>query len=523
MMDDRLKFLLESYGLNYSRVITKNDNVVDLGKYNVIKSVLEYLIKDKKISPRRIENCGGLLFLNPTAIKDNYEFLLKSDLNRSKINYCLHVLSTNPSDLRQTYKYVVENYGLSRLKWIVSILAVPVSYIKEIENLFISYGFKIDDGVLSAAVYTCRPRNKDKLRFDIERVNDILQICRNNNLEPRGNIFHACCSDIVDVINVCKKYDIKPTGTVFQRTGKEIEDIVQLCNNYGINVLENITVFDRTPIELERILKVCKDKKIIPSGVVFQRTPEDIEKIIEIVEERKISLKRNLTIFHRTPDEILDIIDVCLEIGIDASGVVFKRTADEIREIYELCSKKGIDAKGVVFQRSVEEIEEIIKICEDNNISIKGNRDVFGRKPDEVTDILNLCKENKLEASGIIFQKNPESLKKSIEFIKNNYDERFLKRLIVFTDVKHLEKVFSVLNSKNILDTVIDSPSILRLNYNDIMTRMRYLEDNGLDVVTSGKYNSIFGMNDDRMLKKFGVVQKDLNARYQDIVKVKKK
>lgn len=520
---DKLKELLESYGLYYSNAITKNDNVIDLGTYNEINSVLGYLINEKGVNPRRIENCPAILFLNPSVIKENYEFLLKSDLKKSKINYCLHVLSSNPSDLRETYKYVVEKYGLPRLKWIASILAVPVCYIKEIENLFISFGFAIDDGVLSAAVFTCRPRNKDKLRFESEKVKDILQICKNNNIEPKGNIFQSCCADILDVIEVCKKYDIPPTGTVFQRTGQEVEDIVQLCNVYGIDVLENITVFDRTATELEKIFEVCKKKKINPSGVIFQRTPEDIEEIIDICEEKKISLKRNLTIFHRTPDEILDIMDVCLELGLEASGVIFKRTSDEIREIYDFCSKKGIEAKGIIFQRSVEEIEDIVEICENNNISIKGNRDVFSRKPDEVTDILNLCNVNNIEASGVIFQKNPKSLKKSIDFIKENYDERFLKRLIVFTDSKHLEKVFPLLSEKKILDTVINSPSILRLNYEDIVTRMMYLEENGLDIVTGDRYNSIFGMNDTRMMKKFGVVQKDLDAMYLNKVKVKKK
>ena len=39
-----LKELLTSYGIDYTKVITKNDNVIEYGEYREIKGVLDYLI-----------------------------------------------------------------------------------------------------------------------------------------------------------------------------------------------------------------------------------------------------------------------------------------------------------------------------------------------------------------------------------------------------------------------------------------------------------------------------------------------
>ena len=73
--------------------------------------------------------------LNVDVIKENVNFLRTKEIKFSNIETCLHVLSTNPYDLKQTYEYVVENYGIESLNKITSILRVKKSRIKEIEKI----------------------------------------------------------------------------------------------------------------------------------------------------------------------------------------------------------------------------------------------------------------------------------------------------------------------------------------------------------------------------------------------------
>jgi len=103
----------------------------------------------------------------------------------------------------------------------------------------------------------------------------------------------------------------------------------------------------------------------------------------------------------------------------------------------------------------------------------------------------------------------------NINTIKENYDDGFLKSTIVITSPEHLQKVFELLKEKNTLSIVKESPSILRLKYKEITTRMAFLEENNLPLVTeSYKFNSIFGMNNARLKKNYNITQEDLNEKY---------
>ena len=102
--------LLSKYGVDASKVVGKNSNVLTYGEYQEIKRVLEFLVNECGISPRNIEKCPSVLFYGPQYVKENYEFLKNSNVNLSNVETTLHILCTNPSDLKETYKYILENY-----------------------------------------------------------------------------------------------------------------------------------------------------------------------------------------------------------------------------------------------------------------------------------------------------------------------------------------------------------------------------------------------------------------------------
>ena len=418
---NELKLLLEKYKIDYQKVIGKNPNVITKSFYESVKYVLEYLVDELKIESKNIEKCPSILYLNVYSIKENYDFLLNSDITISNINSCLHILSTEPNRLRETYYYVLENYGISVLNFTTSILSHRKDYIIEIERTFNKNKIKDKKIIMSACIQ----------KIDSTEIEKIIKVCRENNIEI--------------------------TGSVFLRTSKEIE----------------------------KIIKICKENNIEITGSVFLRTSEEIEEIIK----------------------------VCGENNIEITGSIFKKPAEEIEKIIKVCKDNKIEITGSVFMKPAKEIEEIIKICKDNKIEITSS--VFKKPAKKTEEIIKVCKDNKIEITGSVFLKPAKEIEKTCLFIKENYDERFLKRLIVIRDKDYLEKVFDLLKNYNVLDTVITSSSILGLKYDEIRTRILYLEENDIPICDNAKkFNSIFGMNDTRMKSKYGVTQKNLNERY---------
>ena len=105
-----------------------------------------------KISQNNIEKCPSILYRNVSSIKDNIEFLKREKISFSNIETCLHVLSTDSSQLRTTYKYVVDNYGLESVNRNTSILSVNKDLIVDVENLNITYSDKADNLSLAAGI-----------------------------------------------------------------------------------------------------------------------------------------------------------------------------------------------------------------------------------------------------------------------------------------------------------------------------------------------------------------------------------
>ena len=367
--------LLESYKIDYKKVMT--DKVLDKGEYFGIKHVLEYLVNEVGIFPKNIEKCPSILYLNVNEVRKNYEFLKQQKININDVETCLHVLSTDNKDLKETYYYVLENYGLMTVNRTTSILRCNKDRIIDIEK----YGLS-KDVTISASI-------------------------------SRRTIY-----EIEEIIKICKKYNIEITGTVFRQSAGEIEKIIEICKKYNIEI----------------------------TGSVFYKSAEEIEKITE----------------------------VCKKYNIEITGSVFLKSAEEIEKLVEICKKCSIEIKGNVFQKNAAEIEKIVEVCKKYNIEITGS----------------------------IFLKKSSSLQKTIDFIIENYDERYLTPLIIIKEPKHLSEVMPYLDSLGVLEFIINSASILTLTKEEIEKRVEIIKLLGEDIVKNGKFNSVFGMNKTRLNKK---------------------
>ena len=456
-----LNELLSKYGVDASKVVRKNDNVLTYGEYQEIKNVLEFLVRECGISPRNIEKCPSILSYNTQNIRENYDFLKNSKVNLSKVETTLHVLCANPDDLKETYKYVLENYGIEYINRTTSILTINVNRIEEIEKILHDKSL-----VISVAASL----------LSIEDILKDITICEENNIPITSSVFKKTADEIGRIVRVCQENNIPITGGVFLKTAAEIEKIVGVCQENNIPITGS--VFSKNADELEKIIIFCRENNIPITGGVFKKTADEIERIVK----------------------------VCQENNIPITGSVFIRTADEIEKIIKVCQENNIPITGNVFYKTANEIERIIKICQENNIPITGS--VFIRTADEIEQIIKVCHENNISITGSLFVKTAEDLQVSIDYVKSAYGQEYLVSLVVNKNVEYLQNVLPYLDSLGILSYVIKSASILTLTLDEIMERKEYIESQGESLITkTGRFNSIFGFSRKNYEKLAGVTR----------------
>ena len=304
--------LLSKYGVDASKVVRKNDNVLTYGEYQEIKNVLEFLVRECEISPRNIEKAPSILFYNTQNIRENYEFLKNSNVNLSNVETTLHVLCANPSDLKETYKYILDNYGIEYINRTTSILRVNVDRIKQIEKILNDKSL-----VISAAISL----------LSVENISKVLTICRKYNISVIGNVFFKTADEIERIIKICEENNIPIVGNVFRQSVDEIEKIIRVCKKNSIPIMGN--VFRRTADEIEQIIIICNENNIPITGSVFQKNVDEIKKIIAICQENNIPITGS--VFLKTADAIEKIIKVCRENNIPITGSIFIKTAEDLQ------------------------------------------------------------------------------------------------------------------------------------------------------------------------------------------------
>ena len=233
-MVNRIQFeeICNKYGLDSKKLIKNNENVLEKADYNSICYVLDFLRDTLKVSPNNIEKCPSILYLKIEAIKENWNFLNEKKINTRDVATCLHILSTEPEQLKKTYEYVSDEnrYGKKYIEQITTILRVPVERIQEIEEKCPEL---TKENILSAAIS----------RKDIDEIKKIIKICQKNKIEVTGSVFLKSAEEIEKIVEVCQKNKIKITGSVFLKNSKQLkENIEYIKQNYGEEYLTPLIV-----------------------------------------------------------------------------------------------------------------------------------------------------------------------------------------------------------------------------------------------------------------------------------------
>ena len=340
-----LESLLKKYGIDATKVINKNNNILEYGEYQDIDKTLNYLVKELHINARNIEKCPSIMYKAVNNIKENYEFLITTKINTGNIETTLHILNTNPKNLKETYNYVLNNYGIEYINRITSILSTSIDRIKQIEGLFNDKSLVISAAIsrnsmdeIKRIIKVCNKNNipitSSVFKKTSEEIERIIKVCRENNIPITGSVFHKTAEEIEKIIEVCRKNNIPITGSVFHKTAQDIEKIIKVCKKNNIPVTGN--VFLKTAEEIENIIKVCRENNIPITGSIFLKATEEIEKSINYIKENYGQAYLTPLIINKNVEHLKNVLPYLESLGVlpyvVKSASILTLTLDEIKE-----------------------------------------------------------------------------------------------------------------------------------------------------------------------------------------------
>ena len=221
-----LMMLCEKYGISSDKLVNKNNNILTYGEYQDIDSTLDYLVNILKISSNNIEKCPSILYRNVNNIRENVNFIRKCNIHFSNIESCLHVLNSEPFELKMTYKYVKENYGLDIINRITSILSVPKDKIENVEKLNIPFINK--NGNLSVAV---------GIEWGSTNLEEIQKIIQSPEFKEHPEMFTSTTlayAKLEEIQNIIQSQEFKEHPEMFTSTTlahaklEEIQKLLQM-------------------------------------------------------------------------------------------------------------------------------------------------------------------------------------------------------------------------------------------------------------------------------------------------------
>ena len=289
----KLSILLEKYGINPKKIIDKNENILTYGEYIDINKTLDYLVNELNINIIYIEKCPSIMYLNVSSIKSNVEFLKKNKIRFSSVENCLHVLSTTPEQLEETYEYVERKYGVDAIEKITSILRVPKNKIIDIENLNIPNINKND--ILSIAV-------------GVNDIKDIIKIIQSKEFKDYPELFtstvlaYAKLEDIIKIINSKEFKDYPELFTSEVLAHAKLENIIKIINSDEFKKHPELFTSEvLARAKLEDIIKIINSEEfknypeLFTSSVLAHAKLEDIKTLLNLTYFKEEKYKHLLT------------------------------------------------------------------------------------------------------------------------------------------------------------------------------------------------------------------------------------
>ena len=279
-----LKMLCEKYGISSDKLVNKNNNILTNGEYQDIDSTLDYLVNILKISSNNIEKCPSILYRNVNNIRENVDFIRNCNIHFSNIESCLHVLNSEPFELKMTYEYVKENYGLDIINRITSILSVPKDIIKNVEKLNIPFTNK--NGNLSVAV---------GIEWGSTNLEEIQKIIQSQEFKEHPELFTSetlAYAKLEEIQKIIQSREFKERPELFTSTTlahaklKEIQNIIKSDEfNAHPELFTSETLARANFEEIQKIIQSREFKehpKLFTSQTLAHAKLEEIQELLQM-------------------------------------------------------------------------------------------------------------------------------------------------------------------------------------------------------------------------------------------------
>ena len=493
-----LKILCDKYNISSENVINKNNNILTYGEYLDIDKTLNYLINELKVSKKNIEKCPSILYRNVDAIKKNIDYLKQQNVSFSSIESCLHVLSTEPIDLKDTYKYIEENYGIEAINKNTSILSCNKDLIIEVEKLEldkewnlaiavgIDFGFttleKVID-IINSEEYKEHPELFTSQTLAYAKIKDIKELLHSEEYNEHSELFtsetlaHAKIKDIKELLH-SEEYKEHPelfTSTTLARA--KIKDIRDMLHSEEYK--EHPELFTPTTLAHAKI----KDIKDILHSEEYKEHPE---------------LFTSTTLAYA---KIKDIKEMLHSEEYKEHPELFTPTT--------LAHAKIKDIKDILHSEEYKEHPELFTSTTLAHAKIKDIKDILHSEE---------------------YKKNPELFTSETLAHAKIEDISTLLQMPYWSDIrfKHLltssvlSRAKQMINKLPVLIKIAEyyeideylTTSFLLVSPSQSFALINYLSDNNIPLITNGKLNSVFGKQPGLLKKKYGIDIKEQMKKY---------
>ena len=464
-----LKLLCDKYGVSKENIVNKNNNILSKGEYEDIDKTLDYLINELKVSRANIEKCPSILYRNVDAIKINIDFLKQKDVSFSSIESCLHVLSSEPDSLKDTYNYVEENYGVESINKNTSVLSCNKDLVIAVEKL----GLNKDWNLL---ITSCIGFGTTTLE-EVENIVNSIEFKTYPELFTSQTLAYAKIEEIQKTIN---SQEFKEHPKLFTSTTlahAKIEEIQEMINSEE---------FKKYP-------------ELFTSTTLAHGSIKEIQEMINSEEFKKYpELFTSETLAHGNIKEIQEMIN-----------------SQEFKKYPELFTSETLA------RAKIKDIQEMI-----NSEEFKEYPDLFTSttlahaKIEEIQKMIN-SKEFKehpeLFTSQTLAHAKIEDIQKLLEMSYWN-DARYKNLLTssvvakskqMITKLPVLFKMAEYYKIDGYLTT-----TFLILSPSQNFALINYLNDNNIPLIENDKLNKVFGKQPGVLKKKYGIDIKEQMLKY---------
>ena len=464
-----LKLLCDKYGVSKENIVNKNNNILSKGEYEDIDKTLDYLINELKVNKKNIEKCPSILYRNVNAIKDNIDFLKQKDVSFSSIESCLHVLSSEPDSLKDTYYYVEENYGKESINKNTSVLTCPKDLVIAVEEL----GLNKDWNLL---ITSCIEFGTTTLE-EVENIVNSIEFKKYPELFTSTTLAHAKIEEIQEMTN-SKEFKEHPELFTSQTLAHaKIKEIQKMINSQEFKKYPELftseTLAHGNIKEIQEMINSQEFKKypeLFTSTTLAHAKIKEIQKMINSQEFKKYpELFTSTTLAHAKIKEIQERIN-----------------SQEFKEHPELFASETL-AHG-----NIKEIQEMI------------NSQEFKKYPELFTS--QTLAHAKIEDIQKLLQMsywNDIRYKKLLTSSVVAKSKQMITKLPVLIRMAEYYKIDGYLNT-----------SFLLFSPSQNFALINYLNDNNIPLIENDKLNMVFGKQPGLLKKKYGIDIKEQMLKY---------